>query len=87
MSEIDRKKGRLVIVSGPSGVGKSTICREVAGRLDNVYLSISLTTRPKSEEEVDGRDYWFVTKEQFQERISRGLLLEHAEVIFGGEDG
>jgi len=68
-------------VSGPSGVGKSTICREVVKRLNNVYLSVSVTTRPKSEAEVSGQDYWFISKEQFQERINKGLLLEHAEVF------
>lgn len=75
------KEGKVVIVSGPSGVGKSTICREVVNRLDNAYLSVSVTTRPKSENEVDGMDYWFISKQQFQERINEGLLLEHAEVF------
>jgi guanylate kinase len=73
--------GRVVIVSGPSGVGKSTICKEVAKRLNNVYLSISVTTRPKAESEVDGQDYWFISKEQFQHQVDKGLLLEHAEVF------
>jgi len=71
----------VVIVSGPSGVGKSTICKEVVKRLNDVYLSISVTTRPKSETEVDGQDYWFISEEQFQERVDRGLLLEYAEVF------
>ncbi|MDD5063592.1 MAG: guanylate kinase [Phycisphaerae bacterium] len=73
--------GKLVIVSGPSGVGKSTICKEVIKQLKNAHLSISVTTRPKSENEVDGRDYWFISKEQFQQRVNEGLLLEHAEVF------
>ena len=80
-SEEESRKARLVIVSGPSGVGKSTICKGVAERLENVYLSVSLTTRAKSDEEVDGRDYWFVTAEQFQRRIDEGTLLEYAEVF------
>ncbi len=74
-------KGVVVIVSGPSGVGKSTICREVISRLDNVCLSVSLTTRPRSDAEVDGQDYWFVSKQQFQERIDKGMFLEYAEVF------
>ena len=80
---VERKsiKGRLVIVSGPSGVGKSTICKEVVKRLDNVCMSVSLTTRPKSEEEIDGKDYRFVSKEQFSEQIKQGNLLEYAEVF------
>ena len=81
MNDIENRKGKVVIVSGPSGVGKSTICEEVVNRLDNIYLSISVTTRPKSEAEVDGRDYWFISKQEFQERIDKGLLLEHAEVF------
>ena len=81
MSEQKNKKGRIVIISGPSGVGKSTICREVVKRVDNAYLSVSVTTRPKSEEEVDGGDYWFISEQQFQERIRKGLLLEYAEVF------
>ena len=71
----------VVIVSGPSGVGKSTICKEVVKKLKKVYLSISVTTRPKSEAEIDGQDYWFISEEDFQERINKGLLLEHAEVF------
>jgi len=81
MSETKRDKGKVVIVSGPSGVGKSTICKEVVKRLNNVYLSVSVTTRPRGEAEVDGEDYWFVSEREFQERIDKGLLLEYAEVF------
>ena len=81
MVKRENGKSRLVIVSGPSGVGKSTICKEVAKRLDNVCISVSLTTRPKSDEEVDGKNYYFVSKEQFQEQVSKGNLLECAEVF------
>lgn len=73
--------GKVVVVSGPSGVGKSTICKEVVKRLKNAHLSISVTTRPKSESEVDGRDYRFVSKERFQQLVNDGSLLEHAEVF------
>ena len=73
--------GTIVVVSGPSGVGKTTICRAINERLDNVYLSAQVTTREKSETEVDGRDYWFITKQEFQKRIEKGLLLEYAEVF------
>jgi len=81
MGEQENDKGRVVIISGPSGVGKSTICKEVIKRLDNAYLSISVTTRPKSDIEVDGEDYWFLTEQEFQEQIGKGLLLEYAEVF------
>ena len=81
MSNTNNDKGRVVIMSGPSGVGKSTICKEILKRLDYVYLSVSVTTRPKSDAEVDGQDYWFISEEEFKERIDKGLLLEHAEVF------
>ena len=81
MSKQENKEGKVVIISGPSGVGKSTICKEAMKRLDNVYLSVSVTTRPKSESEADGGDYWFISEEEFQERIKKGLLLEYAEVF------
>jgi guanylate kinase len=73
--------GKVVIVSGPSGVGKSTICKEVVKRLNNTHLSVSVTTRPKGEKEVDGRDYCFVSEQQFRQRVNEGSLLEHAEVF------
>jgi len=73
--------GLVVVISGPSGVGKSTICRELVKRLDNAYLSVSVTTRQKGAGEVDGRDYWFVSRDEFQRRIDKGLLLEYAEVF------
>ncbi|MBC8469333.1 MAG: guanylate kinase [Planctomycetes bacterium] len=81
MSDTENNKGKVVIMSGPSGVGKSTICKEVVKRLDNVYLSVSVTTRPKSNAEVDGQDYWFISEQEFQERVDKNLLLEHAEVF------
>jgi guanylate kinase len=81
MNETKRRKGKVVIVSGPSGVGKSTICKEVVKRLSNVYLSVSVTTRTRSEAEVDGEDYWFISEREFQERLDKGLLLEYAEVF------
>lgn len=81
MSEPDRAKSKLVIVSGPSGVGKGTICAEVARRLKDVYISVSVTTRKRCKGEVNGRDYWFVSRDEFERRIDEGLLLEYAEVF------
>ena len=74
-------EGKIIIVSGPSGVGKSTICKEVVNRLDNVFLSVSATTRAKSAKEVDGKDYWFLTRDEFEKRIENGMFLEYAEVF------
>ncbi|UCE99116.1 MAG: guanylate kinase [Planctomycetota bacterium] len=81
MNKQNNKKGKVVIVSGPSGVGKSTICKEVVKRLDKAYLSVSVTTRPKAESEVNGQDYLFLSTEEFSRWVEKGLLLEHAEVF------
>jgi guanylate kinase len=81
MTDTKSKKGKVVIISGPSGVGKSTICQGLVKQMADVYLSISVTTRPKGETEVDGRDYWFISEEHFQQRIENNLLLEYAKVF------
>jgi len=72
---------QLIIISGPSGVGKSTICRELVRRLDNVYLNVSTTTREKKTGEQDGKEYWFVSRNEFEKRIKAGKFLEYAEVF------
>ncbi len=83
-SHLIRKKtlenGKLVIISGPSGVGKGTICREVVKRC-NVVVSVSATTRKPGKNEVNGVDYWFLSKEEFEARIENGELIEYAEVF------
>lgn len=81
MAEHNKSKGKMVIISGPSGVGKSTICREVAGCLDNVGISVSVTTRPKTDNEIDGEDYRFITRDEFLKLIKEDKLLEYAEVF------
>jgi guanylate kinase len=81
MNERKNQKGIVIIVSGPSGVGKSTICKEAIKQIKNAYLSVSVTTRPKGESEVDGQDYRFISQQQFQQQIDNGQLLEHAEVF------
>ena len=72
--------GLLVVISGPSGVGKTTICRSLVDRL-GAKLSISATTRPAGVKEVDGQDYFFLSEQQFKERLAKGEFLEHAEVF------
>lgn len=74
-----RPNGLLLVISGPSGSGKTTIAHELEKQLDGVF-SVSATTRPRSDGEVAGRDYDFVTRRHFQELIDRGALLEHAQV-------
>ena len=71
-------KGAIIIVSGPSGVGKGTVLNEVFSRLDNCWFSVSATTRPPRPGEIDGVHYRFVSKEKFESMIENGELLEHA---------
>ena len=73
--------GRLVVVSGPSGVGKSTICAELVKRLGNVYLNVSTTTREKKAGETDGKEYWFISRDEFEKQIVADNFLEYAEVF------
>ena len=74
-------KGRLFIVSGPSGVGKNTILNQIIARCKNVRYSISATSRAMRPGEVDGKSYYFVTRERFEQMIARGELLEFAEYV------
>jgi guanylate kinase len=70
--------GRLFVVAGPSGVGKDTLIRELIGRWP-FYLSVSATTRPARPGEVDGRDYVFLSDEEFSRWVAEGRFLEWAE--------
>jgi guanylate kinase len=72
--------GRLYVISGPSGVGKSTIIRRVMEGVENLGYSVSHTTRRPRGKEVDGKEYHFVTRETFTKMIQDGDLLEWAEV-------
>jgi len=76
------RSGVLLIVSGPSGVGKTTVCKRLVERMD-ALLSVSMTTRPRRPSEVDGQAYHFVSRQEFQERLASGQVLEYAEV-YGG---
>jgi len=75
------RKGRLFVVSGPSGVGKGTLVRELLSRYPRLELSISATTRPPRVGEVDGRDYHFLREDDFEQKVRNGDLLEWAEVF------
>ena len=77
---IKEKKGAILIISGPSGCGKSTLLKEVYKDIDDYYFSISTTTRAPREGEVNGVDYFFVTKEEFEKDINNGDFLEYAKV-------
>ena len=73
-------RGLLLIISGPSGVGKTTITHHVEKRL-NAIFSVSMTTRPKTDADKEGYDYIFVDEESFKASVKRGELLEWAEVF------
>jgi guanylate kinase len=75
-----RKRGLLVILSGPSGVGKSTIVRKLLKTNPKLKLSISCTTRPPRPGEKNGRDYFFIKQEEFNEKVERNEFLEWAQV-------
>jgi guanylate kinase len=74
------------VLSSPSGAGKSTLARKLLEADDNMSLSVSATTRPPRPSEVDGREYKFLSKEQFEEMADRGEFLEHA-MVFGNHYG
>ena len=76
-------KGRIFVISGPSGVGKGTIVGQVLQRIDNIYLSVSATTRKIREGEKEGVNYFFKTKQEFQEMINSDQFFEWAE--FAGD--
>ena len=73
-----KKQGTLVVVSGFAGTGKGTVMKELLGRYDSYALSISATTRNPRPGEVDGREYFFKTKEEFEQMIERDEFVEHA---------
>jgi guanylate kinase len=76
----DNMKGRLVIISAPSGAGKTTIVKHLLNSGLDLDFSISATTRAIRENETDGKDYYFLTIEEFREKIQNGALLEWQEV-------
>lgn len=74
------ERGLLFVVSGPSGVGKGTLCKALLERRPNMRLSVSMTTRAARAEEVEGRDYFFTDDEHFDGLIANDELLEYAHV-------
>lgn len=71
--------GRVVVITGPSGVGKGTLIRQLRDRLPEIELSVSATTRKPRPGETQGVDYWFLSPEEFAKRIDEGGFVEHAE--------
>lgn len=74
----DTDNGMLLVISGPSGVGKTTITRAVERSIPDSVFSISATTRPRTDVDVDGVDYHFITDEEFDRRVADDDFLEHA---------
>lgn len=74
------KRGVLIVISGPSGAGKGTICKELLEKNDNLFLSVSATTRNPRAGEVHGVNYYFITKETFMQKVDEEDFLEYAEV-------
>ncbi len=71
---------QLVVLSAPSGAGKTTICKKLVERNPDFRISVSATTRPPRPGEVDGVDYYFISPEEFQQKIARGEFLEYENV-------
>lgn len=77
-----KKRGNLIVISGPSGAGKDSVTAKVLESMDNIKLSISYTSRKPRGNEENGKDYFFVSKEEFQNLITKGEFLEYAEYSF-----
>ncbi len=76
-----RRRGLMLVLSSPSGAGKTTISRLLLDRFDDLQMSVSVTTRAMRPDEVDGRDYHFIGLQEYQQRVEAGELLEHARVF------
>ena len=75
------RKGLMLVLSSPSGAGKTTICKEILKKIKELKLSISYTTRPKRKSEVDGLDYFFVSEKKFKELQAKDFFIENAKVF------
>ncbi len=76
-----QRRGFLLVLSSPSGAGKTTITRRLIERDPTLSLSVSVTTRPRRSSEIDGRDYHFIGQAEFDRMVAEGELLEHASVF------
>ena len=73
-----KKQGLLIVLSGPSGCGKNTVCNALKKENKNIWESISMTSRDRRPGEKNNEDYYFVTKEEFEEKIKENKMLEYA---------
>src|SRR4051812_14822762 len=86
MSSDAARRGLMLVLSSPSGAGKTTLSRRLLQTDPDIVMSVSATTRPPRPNEVDGQDYFFVSPEKFDAMIQAGEFLEHANV-FGNKYG
>ncbi|TML50819.1 MAG: guanylate kinase [Actinobacteria bacterium] len=77
----------VLVVTGPSGAGKGTLIRELVERAPGIEVTVSATTRERRRGEEDGREYWFLSDEDFLARVGRGEFLEHVEFVSGHRYG
>ena len=77
----------VLVVTGPSGAGKGTLIRELVERVPGIEVTVSATTRERRRGEEDGREYWFLTDDDFLSRVERGEFLEHVEFVSGHRYG
>ena len=82
-----RQKGLLIVISGPSGCGKGTICKELRARHPEIKVSVSTTTREIRAGEVEGRDYRYISKDEFERQVQEGEFLEYARIYSGNYYG
>ena len=71
----------MLVLSSPSGAGKTTICKEILKKIKELKMSISYTTRPKRKSEVDGKDYFFISEKKFKELQAKDFFIENAKVF------
>jgi guanylate kinase len=77
----------VLVVTGPSGAGKGTLIRELVERVPGIEVTVSATTRERRSGEKDGREYWFLSDDDFLARVARGEFLEHVEFVSGHRYG
>ena len=77
----NNNKGLVLVISSPSGAGKTTICKKLIDQVDGIDLSVSVTTRKKRKDEIDGKHYFFTNKDKFRKLLKENQFLEYANVF------
>ena len=87
MAETPAGEPPVLVITGPSGVGKGTLIKGLLERVDGLEVAVSATTRPQRPGEVDGRDYWFLSGDEFTQRVDAGEFLEWVDYVSGKRYG